>query len=158
MKTLIVTILCVVLASAAFFVALERPAWLPDAWAAAAEGRVLIFVVGDERGVQSVREAVDPARILYASDDAVVLAEGRVVATSTSAVSQPLNELGWRDRELEFFHVERADPFGRSAGGGDAESVDPERMAKLRTLVNKPTLTYGEQIFVLQAMNDGIEF
>ena len=28
----------------------------------------------------------------------------------------------------------------------------------LAELMKKPTLTYGEQLFVLQAMNDGVQF
>ena len=160
MKLLIASIASVVLLSTGLYVALERPAWLPDAVASPAEqSRVLVFLVGGPAGVDHVRKAVSPDRIVYATADAIALREGRIVASNAAAVSEPMNEAGWRDRPIEMFHVQRADPLRRrSTGGEGAADVDPDRMAKLRSLVNKPTLTYGEQIFVLQAMNDGIAF
>ena len=40
---------------------------------------------------------------------------------------------------------------------GPPQLSDPARHARLMSLVDKPTLTRSEQIFVLKAMNDGIE-
>jgi hypothetical protein len=117
-----------------------------------------VFVVGDRAGIERVRRAVDPARIVHESHDALALDPGRILATEVAAVSRPLQDAGWADRRIEIFRVERADPFERPDEGPAGAEVDPERLARLRELVKKPTLSYGEQIFVLQAMNDGIEF
>lgn len=159
MKLLLLSMAFVMVLSAGLIAWLEQPAWLPDEISAEPQQKVLVFLVGDPRGIENVRRAIDPGRLLYASADAIVLVEGRIVATDVTAVSGPINDVGWRDRPLEIFHVERADPFGRTkAVGADGAEVDPERLARLRDLVKKPTLSYGEQLFVLQAMNDGVAF
>ena len=44
----------------------------------------------------------------------------------------------------------------RTPGRGTED--DAERRARLAELVKKDTLSYGEQLFVLAAMNDGLEF
>lgn len=80
-----------------------------------------------------------------------------MVAVDAAAASWSINQLGWGDRTIEIFRVDRADVARPSSGDG-ATDVDPERMARLRELVRQPTLSSGEQLFVLQAMNDGIEF
>ena len=48
---------------------------------------------------------------------------------------------------------------GEDERGDGAESAltPDERRARLHSLVKKPTLTRGEQMFVLKAMNDGLE-
>lgn len=158
MKSPRATVGAVLLGFALLFVALERPSWLPRALSAPAEAPVLVFLVGDRAGIERVRRAVDPTRIVHESDDALALDPGRILATDVSAVSRPLGEAGWTDRRIEIFHVERADPFERPEEGPAGVETDPERLARLRELVKKPTLSYGEQLFVLQAMNEGIEF
>lgn len=157
MKWLLLGMAMVVILSAGVLVVLESPAWLPDGLSRRQDDRVLVFLVGGSEGVDRVRRAVDPARVVYADEQSVALVEGRIVAASVAAVSLPMNAVGWRDRSIEIFHVERAERK-TSPGREGTTDVDPERMAKLRALVKKPTLTYGEQVFVLQAMNDGIEF
>lgn len=157
MKWLLLGMAMVVILSAGVLVVLESPAWLPDGLSRRQDDRVLVFLVGGSEGVDRVRRAVDPARVVYADEQSVALVEGRIVAVNVAAVSLPMNAVGWRDRSIEIFHVERAERK-RSPGREGTTDVDPERMAKLRALVRKPTLTYGEQVFVLQAMNDGIEF
>jgi len=138
------------------FLALERPAWLP---LLGEKERVLVFVVGNQQGVDRVRSAVRRERVVASTPHAIALAEGRIVAVDADSASEPIMQAGWMDRDIELFHVEKADPLTRARAskqtGGD---VDPERLDKLRALVHKPTLTAGEQLFVLQAMNDGIEF
>jgi len=157
MKWLLLGMAMVVVLSAGVLVVLESPAWLPDGLSRGNGDRVLVFLVGDPDGVDRVRRAVDPARVVYADEQSIALVEGRIVAANVAAVSLPMNAVGWRDRSIEIFHVERAERE-KSRRGAGAPDVDPERMAKLRALVKKPTLSYGEQVFVLQAMNDGIEF
>lgn len=138
------------------FLALERPAWLP-VWGKTE--RVLVFVVGSRDRVELVRKAVDPRRIVGESADAVALVEGRIVAANADAVGAIYQRIGWMDRRIEMFDVRRAEHLKRTRGqGGSGGDADEERLAKLRALVEKPTLTAGEQMFVLQAMADGIEF
>jgi hypothetical protein len=120
---------------------------------------VLVFLVGSRAGVDRVRKAVDPARIVADGPDALALVEGRIVAVDSAAVSVPFTAAGWIDREIELLRVEPREPGYRqsqvaSAGG----EVDPARMARLRDLIHQPTLSAGEQLFVLQAMNDGVAF
>lgn len=163
-----------IIASAAFFVtvsgglllALEGPKFIPALaeilpGGAAERDKVLVFLVGGTDGVDHVRSSVDPARIVWSTPEAVALKEGRIVAAGQHAVGEPIKQAGWMDRDIEIFTVARRDLLPAKGGGSKDASgaeVDPERMARLRELVNKPTLSYGEQVFVLQAMNDGIEF
>lgn len=161
------------IALAAFFVAvsggllltLEGPKWMPALaeWvpggAARADDRVLVFLVGGREGVERVRRSVHPSRVAFSSPDAIALVEGRIVAAGQDAVGEALMTAGWIDRDIEIFTVARRDILpAKHAGGGANENVDPERLARLNELVKKPTLSYGEQLFVLQAMNDGIVF
>jgi hypothetical protein len=160
------------IALAAFFVVvsggllltLEGPRWIPALaeimpGTARADDRVLVFLVGGPEGVEGVRRSVDPSRIVFSSPNAVALKEGRIVAAGQEAVGEPLMAAGWIDREIEIFTVARRDILPAKHGGeGANKDVDPERLARLNELVKKPTLSYGEQLFVLQAMNDGIVF
>jgi hypothetical protein len=141
----------------ATYIGFEQPGWMPGV--EKESERVLVFLVGSRVGVDRVRKAVDPARIVADGPDALALVEGRIVAVDSAAVSAPFTAAGWIDREIELIHVERREPGYRqsqvaSAGG----EVDPARMARLRDLVDQPTLSAGEQLFVLQAMNDGVAF
>jgi hypothetical protein len=157
LRTLLPILGAFVVLVGAVFLGFEGRALLP--FADVSQDRVLVFLVGNREGVDRVRTAVDPARVVAATEDAIALREGRIVAVNVAAVSDPYTAAGWLEREIEIFHVERAAPKrpGRS-GGGEGTEVDPERMAKPAALVQKPTLSAGEQMFVLQTMNDGIEF
>lgn len=160
------------IALAAFFVVvsgglvltLEGPKWIP-AMADLVPGRandddrVLVFLVPGPEGVDRVRRSVDPSRITFSGPMAIALKEGRIVAAGQDAVSEPIMAAGWIDREIEIFTVARRDILPAKGGAGGAnEDVDPERLERLAALVKKPTLSYGEQLFVLQAMNDGVVF
>jgi len=154
-----------VVVSGGLLLTLEGPKYIP-AMAALMPGgagdreKVLVFLVGDAQGVDRVRRVVDPARIVWSSPEAVALKEGRIVAAGQDAVGEPIKQVGWMDREIEIFTVARRDVL--PAKGGDRAvtgvEADPERLARLNELMNKPTLSYGEQVFVLQAMNDGLVF
>jgi hypothetical protein len=143
------------LLSGGTYLALERPAWVP--YYGRSE-RVMVFLVGSRSGVERVRKAVDSSRIVASTPDAIALIEGRIVAVDATAVEGPYKQAGWMDRDLEFFHVQKADHLKASRHVGEGVEVDPERLARLRQLVHKPTLSAGEQMFVLQAMNDGVQF
>jgi hypothetical protein len=138
------------------FLALEGASLIPGYQSE--QERILVFVVGSRAGVERVRRAVDPARILASSPDAIALAEGRMVVSNAEAVGGPFVEAGWIDRPIEMFHLERSNGLNRSRSSKESNSVDPERLAKLRALVHKRTLSRGEQLMVMQAMNDGVDF
>jgi hypothetical protein len=137
----------------------------PD-WATALaddDQRVLVFMVGDREGVDRVRAAVDPERIVAETPDAVALREGRIVAVDVDAVPAPFTAAGWMDREIEIMHLQRVEWWkGNGAEPGETRIAgkrdDEARMARIRELLGKQRLTDGEQLFLLQAMNDGIEF
>jgi hypothetical protein len=141
----------------ALFLGLEKPEWVPGL--DAPSDRVLVFIVGTPEGVDRVRKAVAPERVVAATSDAFALAEGRIVAANVEAVAGPYTEAGWTDRELEFFVIEKNDrPVRGRQLAADAMGMDEERLARLQELLHQKTLSYGEQIFVLQAMNDGYVF
>jgi len=117
------------------------------------EQPVLVFLVASRRGVERVEAAVDPARIVAATPDAVALVEGRVVATSATAVSEPFMAAGWADRPVELFDLPRGD--GPADGGPRQEPgtpPDPVQREKLAELMNKPTLSRGEALLVLRSL------
>ncbi len=141
------------LLAAGLFLALERPTWL----AAVADAEpVLVIVVGDRSRVALMREAVDPARIVADSPDAIALAEGRLFAADAVAVSDSLERAGWTDRKIEIFTVSKSGDSQRRGGSGAERGERDPRMERLMELMNKPRLSRGEALFVLSAMNDGL--
>jgi hypothetical protein len=144
----------VVVLALGLFVALERPGWLP--LVGGEQKPVLIFLVGNRSGVELVKKAVDPARVVAQTPDAFALAEGRMVATNPSAISEPLMAAGWSDRQLEIFSLPKNDGLNRGRKGKGSAGSDDPRMGRLMELMNKPTLSQGEALFVMQAMNDGL--
>jgi hypothetical protein len=110
---------------------------------------VLVLLVADRSGVAAVGAAVDPVRILAQTPDAIVLREGRVVATGPEAVAAPLVEAGFADRSLELWAAAPAE------GWRGHEPVEDER--SLATLASKPTLAPGEVIALLNGSVSGID-
>ncbi len=139
------------------FLALEKPSWLPVFGGEKSE-TVLVFLVGSRWGVETVKKSVDPARIVAETPDAIALVEGRMVAVDAAAVSEPLMLAGWADRQLELLQVPRDDGLRRSGkkGTGEQSEEDAARMDRITELMNKPSLTQGEALFVLNAMDDGL--
>jgi hypothetical protein len=164
MRSLIALSALFVVVSGGLLLTLEGPKYIPAMaelmpGAASSQNKVLVFLVGDSAGVDRVRSAVDPSRIVWSSPDAVALKEGRVVAAGQEAVGDLLKGVGWIDREIEIFTVAQRDLLPPRRGSGEAnQDVDPERLARLGEIMKKPTLSYGEQLFVLKAMNDGVVF
>ena len=166
MRTVIALASFFVVVSGGLLLTLEGPKWIPalaevmPGSSASDADRVLVFLVGGKDGVERVRRSVHPSRIVYSSETAVALKEGRIVAAGQDAASLSIMESGWIDREIEIFTVARREIL--PAKGSDAvaanKDVDPERLARLSEIMKQDTLSYGEQLFVLQAMNDGIVF
>lgn len=111
---------------------------------------VLVLLVADRAGVGAVRAAVDPTRILAETPDAIVLREGRVVATGPEVIGEPLVEAGFADRSIELWAASRGDPWKR------AEGEDPDRAHSLAALAQKPTLTPLEVLAILNGSVGGI--
>ena len=86
-KLVLVCLSCTVAVVLASALLGERPRWVEGSldWVDSLPFRdppsVLVLLVADRSGVASVRAAVDPGRILAETPDAIVLREGRVVAT-----------------------------------------------------------------------------
>ena len=118
---------------------------------------VMVFLVRDPAVVAAIHRAAAPDRVLYATPGAVVLGEDRIVAVDVEAAEAPVNTLGWVDREIEIITLE-VSPRANSASSEARSQDDPERRARLTELMRKDTLSYGEQMFLLKAMNDGVVF
>lgn len=115
---------------------------------------VLVFVIPEIENARRVRAAIAPERISWQGKEGLALVGGRVVALNLDDAGEVIEGAGWVDRPIQIVRLENPAP----AEGGDVEARSDEgRLARLRSLVNKPTLTRGEQMFVLMAMNDGIE-
>jgi hypothetical protein len=133
----------------------QRPALVEQSvgWVKALGSRetpsVLVLLVADRSGVAAVGAAVDPIRILVQTPEAIVLREGRVVATGPEVVGGPLVEAGFADRSLELW---AAVPPDRWRGDEPAEE---ER--SLATLASKPTLSAGEVIALLNGSVGGVD-
>ena len=130
----------------------EARAWLP---AVVGEEPVLLLLVDGRAGVALVRGAVDPARVLVSTPDALVLAEGRVVATSPEAAGGPLTRAGWAERGIEIWRAAPAHragpPPGRARAGSEAGERTGPSLAELR---HKPTLTTAEAMAALRLMGN----
>ncbi len=130
-----------------FALIVERPALLEGsaAWVKSLRpgepDSVLVLLVTDRSGVAAIRSALDPARILAETLDAIVLREGRVVATGPEFVGDPLMEAGFADRSIELWSATPPDQRFREEGE-DGE-------LSLADLANKPTLTLFEVMAVL---------
>jgi len=133
---------------AGFALVPERPALLAGgaAWVESLRpgeaDSVLILLVSDRSGVAAVRASLDSARILAETPDAIVLREGRVVATGPEFVGKPLMEAGLADRSIELWSATPA-----------VQQRHPEERAdgelSLASLAHKPTLTLVEAMAVL---------
>lgn len=117
---------------------------------------VLVFVVPLPENTRRIRDAVKDDRIVWEGEAGFAMAGERVVTSSYEQAGEVIKAAGWLDRPIRIVTLQ-ADPRERveSEKGGPASRE--ARLKHLRSLVNKPTLNRGEQMFVLQAMNDGIE-
>jgi hypothetical protein len=152
---------CLLLLVGASSLAFDWPDWISGH--GSSDERVLVFLVGHRDRVAHVRASVDPDRIVVATPDAIALREGRIVAVDADSVPAPYTEAGWMDREIEIMHLQRVEWWrgertARAVVRSGEGEADAARVARLQELLQKGTLTAGEQIFLLQAMNDGIVF
>ncbi len=120
---------------------------------------VLVFVIPQPENAARIRKAVSDDRILWEGDAGFAFAGDRVIAMSYEEAGSVISGAGWIDRPIQIVTLD-ADPDEEATADGDGEDAQasPEaRRKRLLELVNQPTLSRGEQMFVLSAMNDGIE-
>ncbi len=122
-------------------------AWLPGA----REPAVLVLLVRDRGGLASVRDAVAPERVLVAGPDALVLREGRVVATSAEAAGESLTAAGWVDRDIELWAPEAS--AQRTAPVPSAAPTAAEAASGLAELADRPTLSAAEAVLALRMLD-----
>ena len=119
---------------------------------------VLVFVVPLPESERRIRSAVTRERIVWQGDEGMALVGGRVVTPSLDQAGDVIERAGWVDRPIQVVtHSADMDDEAEGAEDRNSPASREERLARLRSLVNKPTLTRGEQMFVLQAMNDGLQ-
>ncbi len=138
------------------FVALEGETFVREMGLVEGEP-VLVFVIPLAENAERVRAAVSPDRVLWEGEAGFALVGERVVTPSLDRAGEVIKAAGWVDRPIRIVTLE-ADPDepGENPEVGRPASREA-RLARLRELVRKPTLSRGEQMFVLAAMNDGIE-
>jgi len=121
------------------------------------EEPVLVFTIPRSEDLARVRAAIADERVLFEGDAGFVRVGGRVFVRDTQRAGDLIKIAGWLDKPIRIISLGVGS--GREGEGTSSEvgRRREERLARLRKLVNKPWLTRGEQVFVLQAMNDGLE-
>lgn len=117
---------------------------------------VLVFVVPLPKSARQIRAAVPKDRVVWEGEAGFALAGERVVTPSLDQAGDVIKGAGWIDRPIQIVTLD-ADP-GDAAERDLSDPASREaRRERLRELVHKPTLNHGEQMFILQAMSEGIE-
>ena len=117
---------------------------------------VLVFVVPLPENTQRIRAAVSQERVVWEGDAGFALVGERVVTESFEQAGEVIKGAGWLDRPIRIVTLQ-ADPGEESEPEAGSPASREARRKRLLELVNQPTLSRAEQMFVLQAMNDGIE-
>ena len=125
------------------------------------EEPVLVFAIPNAESLARVRSVISEGHVLVEGESGFSAANGRVYVQRVEDAGDLIARGGWVDRPVQIVSLgmdsgaeTEADS---SVDGGTPRMTREERMLRLRQLVHKPTLTRGEQVFVLQAMNDGLE-
>ncbi len=120
---------------------------------------VLVFVIPGLENARRLRASITPERIVWQGNQGLALAGGRILALNLDDAGDVIEAAGWVDRPIQIVQLD--DPKREEGTEGEAGSEGglsrEERLTRLRGLVNQPTLSRGEQLFVLSAMNDGLE-
>lgn len=120
----------------------------------AEEEPVLVFVIPGVENARRVRAAIKPERIVWQGKEGLALAGGRVLALNLDSAGDVIELAGWVDRPIQIVRLDDPQPEQDAASDGASRE---ERLVRLRSLVSKPTLSRGEQMFIMSAMNDGLE-
>ncbi len=138
--------------------------WVPDlsSWMKTDEP-VLVVLVGSDEGVRAVRAAVSSDRVVAETETAFAMIEGRVIASNAEAASQPINQAGWVDREIQMLaipmslsHGPKGPPGQGERGGGSDE--DRAKAQKIAELMKKPTINALEASVLMQHMDQTGQF
>ncbi|MEM9177725.1 MAG: hypothetical protein AAGC67_21145 [Myxococcota bacterium] len=118
---------------------------------------VLVFEIPHPDHLASVRKAIADERVLDEGAGGFSVRSGRVYVQDVGEAGAFIARGGWVDQPVQIvgLGMDREEEGERE--GGPPAMTPEERRARLFELVKKPTLTRGEQMFVLAAMNDGIE-
>lgn len=118
---------------------------------------VLVFEIPHPERLAMVRQAISDERVLEEQDGGFSVHGGRVYVQDVGRAGDFIERGGWIDQPVQIVGL----GMDSEEGGGDERArsamTPEERQARLYELVKKPSLSRGEQMFVLQAMNDGIE-
>jgi hypothetical protein len=117
---------------------------------------VLVFVVPKPENTRRIRSAVSNERVLWEGDAGFALVGERVITSSFEAAGEVIKGAGWIDRPIQIVTLD-ADPEEDPVSDAASPASREDRRKRLLELVHQPTLSRGEQMFILQAMNDGIE-
>jgi hypothetical protein len=120
------------------------------------EDPVLVFVIPAPENAARVRSVVSPERVLWEGEAGFALVGDRVIASGFDSAGEVIKGAGWIGRPIQIVTLD-ADPDEKAEGDAGDPASRESRRARLLELVHKPTLSRGEQMFVLSAMNDGIE-
>lgn len=117
---------------------------------------VLVFVVPQPESTRRIRAAVSKERVVWEGEAGFALVGERVITSSLEAAGEVIKGAGWLDRPIRIVTLQ-ADPEQGSGLDTGTPASREARRKRLLELVHQPKLSRVEQIFVLQAMSDGIE-
>jgi hypothetical protein len=122
-----------------------------------AEAPVFLVLVEDAAAVARVRGSVAPERIVAASETALALEGGKVVAAGGDGLDEVLRGAGWTGRSLEIWSpggaggaASASAPAAAGAPPASGPASVPGR--DLNSLAKKSTLTPGEALAALQQL------
>lgn len=118
---------------------------------------VLVFVIPLPDNASQIRSAVSSDRVVWEGEAGFALVGERVVTPSLDQAGDVIKAAGWIDRPIQVVTLEADMDEDQSEPDPSDPASREARLERLRELVHKPMLTRVEQIFVLKAMNDGIE-
>ncbi|GEM_PF-3293388 len=118
---------------------------------------VLVFEIPHPQHLASVRHAIADDRVVEDREIGFSTQGGRVYVQDVAQAGDFIETAGWVDQPVQIVGLGMDTKEEDESSGEASPMTREERLAKLQSLVHKPTLSRGEQLFVLRAMNDGIE-
>ena len=118
---------------------------------------VLVFEIPQPGALARVRGAISDDRILWEGEAGFALERARIYVRDLKDAGPMIARAGWVDRPIQIVGLGMESEPGASEGESGSGWTPERRAQRLRELIHKPTLTRAEQVFVLQAMNDGFE-
>ncbi len=139
-----------------FLVALEGKELARTFGLMAEDEPVLVFEIPHPDRLASVRKAIGDERILEERDGGFSVKSGRVYVLERGQAGAFIGRGGWIDQPVQIVGL-GMDRDEEIQDGAKSVMSREETRARLDDLMNKASLTRGEQLFVLKAMNDGVE-